>query len=151
MIEKIKIWVDEILAEEPEYFCVQLFIKPIQNVKVYLDGDQGIKIEKCTQINRKLRKLIEDNDIFNGTDYSLEVSSPGVDNPLLCLRQYKKNILRPVQVILNDETKFEGTLKVVNDSEIQIEIEEGKGNKKKIIEQIIPMENIKSTIVLIKF
>ncbi|MEI9935533.1 MAG: hypothetical protein WDM71_11945 [Ferruginibacter sp.] len=40
--------------------------------------------------------------------FSLEVSSPGIEEPLKILRQYKKNIGRKIEVLLQDETKSEG-------------------------------------------
>lgn len=40
----------------------------------------------------------------------MEVSSPGVDEPLTLVRQYKKNIGRNIEIIFNDETKTEGKL-----------------------------------------
>ena len=41
--------VDGILAPEPEYFCVSVRIKPTNNIKIFIDGDQGITIEKCVR------------------------------------------------------------------------------------------------------
>ena len=49
----------DILAEEPSYFLIDIRIKPTNNIKVYLDGDNGITIEKCVQFNRALYKKIE--------------------------------------------------------------------------------------------
>ena len=36
-----------LLADQPQYFLVDLKIKPTNNIKLFLDGDQGITIEKC--------------------------------------------------------------------------------------------------------
>jgi len=91
--------VDGILAEEPEYFRVQVKIKPTNNIKVYIDGDNGITIEKCVRFNRRLYKLIEESTIFPEGDFSLELSSPGVDEPLKMKRQYAKNIGRFIEIV----------------------------------------------------
>jgi ribosome maturation factor RimP len=101
-IEKL---IDDMLAAESEYFRISVKIKPTNNVKVFIDGDRGISIEKCVQFNRKLYKMIEISAIFPPGEFSLEVSSPGVDEPLKLLRQYSKNIGRSVEVIFNDGTK----------------------------------------------
>ena len=59
-IESIRRMIGEILEEEPAYFLVDLRIKPTNNIKVFLDGDSGITIEKCVQVNRKLYKKLEE-------------------------------------------------------------------------------------------
>ena len=43
---------------------------------------QGISIEKCVQVNRALYKKLEEAAFFPAGDFSLEVSSPGLDEPL---------------------------------------------------------------------
>jgi len=84
-------------------------------------------------------------------DFSLEVSSPGIDEPLKLLRQYKKNIGRTIEVITNDDTKKEGLLKEVADEAITIEQTEGKGKKAVVLNTTISFADIKQTKVLIKF
>src|ERR1700740_3844099 len=46
-IKQLEKFVSEMLAEEPEYFLVSLRIKPTNNIKVFIDGDNGLAIEKC--------------------------------------------------------------------------------------------------------
>src|SRR5664279_1346980 len=117
---------EEILSEEPVYFLVDLRIKPINNIKVFLDGDTGITIEKCVQVNRKLYKKLEEAAFFPEGDFSLEVSSAGLDEPLKSLRQYKKNIGRLVEVHFQDGSQKEGQLKEVNEEGIVLEETTGK-------------------------
>jgi Uncharacterized protein conserved in bacteria len=69
---------------------VQVKIKPTNNIKVFLDGDNGITIEDCIKVNRKLYAEIEELAMYPDGDFSLEVSSPGVGEPLLLQRQYVK-------------------------------------------------------------
>jgi len=107
-IESIRKMIGEILEEEPVYFLVDLRIKPINNIKVFLDGDSGITIEKCVQVNRKLYKKLEEAQMFPDGDFSLEISSAGLDEPLKSLRQYKKNIGRQVEVQFQDGSLKEG-------------------------------------------
>jgi ribosome maturation factor RimP len=142
---------EPLLAEEPNYFLVYIKVKPGHIIKVFLDGDNGLPIEKCIYFNRKLYKAIEEAAWFPEGDFALEVSSPGVDEPLLLKRQYNKNIGRKVEVELLDETKKEGTLTTVTEAAILIEWTEGKGKKATQEQMLIPFENIKSTIVQIQF
>jgi len=142
---------NSILAEEPEYFLVSIRIKPTNNIKVFIDGDNGIAIEKCVRFNRKLYKLIEETGMFPEGEFSLELSSPGVDEPLKMHRQYLKNIGREVEVLFTDDTTKQGKMLAVTEADITIEYTEGK-NKKAVTQQlVIPFNNIKSTTVQIKF
>ena len=151
LIDKVKAVIDPFLEEESIYFIVQIKIKPTNNIKVFLDGDNGLPIEKCTFFNRKLYKAIEEEAWFPEGDFSLEVSSPGVDEPLLLKRQYNKNVGRKVQVTLLDGVVKEGILLTVAEADILIEWTEGKGKKAVQQQLLIPFENIKSTIVQIQF
>lgn len=150
-IGEIKPLIEEVLAEEPDYFLVSMRIKPTNNIKVYLDGDKGLAIEKCIQFNRKLYKLIEEKGLYPDGDFSLEVSSPGVDEPLTSARQYTKNIGRIVEVIFKDDTKKTGKLMQVADADFIIEETTGKGKKAVTEQTVIPFENIKTTVVQIQF
>ena len=147
-IEKL---VNEVLSQEKEYFLVEVKIKPTNNIKVYVDGDNGISIEKCVQFNRSLYKKISVADLFPASDFSLEVSSPGVDKPLRSKRQYLKNIGRNVQVVFNDGSEKTGKLTEVTDADIIIEESVGKGKKAEVQQVVIPFSNIKTTTVQIQF
>ncbi|WP_235954299.1 LSm family protein [Limnovirga soli] len=151
LIQHIETLVNTMLADEPEYFLVQVKIKPVNNIKVFLDGDNGITIEKCVRFNRKLYKTIEELALFNEGDFSLELSSPGVSEPLKLIRQYTKNIGRFVEVLFIDGTAKEGKLMQVLEEDIMIESTEGKGKKAVTQQLVIPLISIKSITVQIKF
>src|ERR1700744_4463252 len=113
-IKVVESFIQALLESEQGYFLVDIRIKPTNNVKVFIDGNQGISIEKCVQFNRSLYKKIEESGLFPSGDFSLEVSSPGLDEPLKSFRQYRKNIGRNVEVILNEGNKKEGRLTTVS-------------------------------------
>ena len=150
-LQRIEQLTNEMLSNEPEYFLVSLKIKPTNNVKVYLDGDNGLPIEKCVHFNRQLYKMIDDAGMFPSGEFSLEVSSPGVDEPLKMQRQYTKNIGRLVEVIFTDGSKKEGKLLQSADHDIFIEETTGKGKKAVTQQIVIPFNNIKTTTVQIQF
>jgi len=143
--QAIEAMLEGVLANEPDYFLVSIKIKPTNNVKVFLDGDKGITIEKCVQFNRVLYKKIEAGNLFPSGDFSLEVSSPGVDEPIRSIRQFKKNIGRNVEVILNEGNKKEGRLTEVSEEGIVIEETKGKNKRKEIIDHRFLFNDIKST------
>lgn len=150
-IQAIEQMLNSVLAEEPEYFPVSVRIKPTNNIKVFIDGDNGITIEKCVRFNRALYKLIEESGMYPEGEFSLEVSSPGIDEPLKLHRQYTKNIGRDVEISFTDGTKKEGKLLSVAEADLIIEHTEGKGKKAVTRQLVVPFSNIQSTIVQIKF
>jgi len=150
-IQAVEHKVKALISAEPELFLVEVKIKPTNNIKVFIDGDQGISIEKLVQYNRRLYKEIEECNMFPGGDFSLEVSSPGLDEPLKLYRQYVKNIGRFVEVTEMDGSKKEGKLIHVTEEAIETEEQKGKGKKLEIVQHTIPFENIKTTKVQIKF
>ena len=150
-ITVIKSLMQEMLAADPGYFLVEIKIKPTNNVKVYIDGDQGISIEKCVQFNRALYKKLEGSSLFPNDDFSLEVSSPGLDEPLKLHRQYKKNIGRQVELVLQDGSKMEGRLLDVGEDGIIVEETKGRNKKKEVINHTFLFDNIKTTKIQVVF
>lgn len=130
-------------------FIVNLKIKPTNNIKVFLDADEGLSIAKSAGINRKLHHAIEESGMFPEGDYSLEVSSPGVDEPLTSIRQYRKNIGRKVLVTLTDDTEQTGMLTEVGEESLVIEVKVAK--KKETTPVEIPLDSIKTIVVQIIF
>ena len=148
-IQAIELKVGKLLENEPGYFLVEISFKPTNIIKVFVDADQGATIDKLVYLNRALYKQIEETMFPNG-DFSIEVSSPGLDEPLKLYRQYVKNIGRLVEVIEKDGVKRDGKLISTSENEIVIEVETGKSKKKEIVHHTISFENIKSTKVQIK-
>jgi ribosome maturation factor RimP len=140
-----------LISAEPDLFLVEVKIKPTNNIKVYIDGDQGVSIEKLVNYNRKLYKQIEEEGLYPDGDFSLEVSSPGLDEPLKMHRQYQKNIGRFAEVIDKEGQRKEGKLVSVGEQELLLEEIKGKGKKQETITHTISFEDIKSTKILIKF
>lgn len=149
--EKIEEFVKDFIAESKDLFLVDIKIAPGNKVIVLLDGDKGVTIDNCTLINRALYKFIEEKAVFGNNNFSLEISSFGVDTPLQLLRQYKKNIGRNIEVVLKDGTKKEGMLIEINEDEIKIEQKTGKGNKMAKQTTTILFNQIKHTTVLVTF
>ena len=122
----------------------------LPKVTVTLDGPNGLAIQACATISRRLARRIDEH-YGEESAYSLEVSSPGLDEPLKLLRQYKKNIGRDVEVTMNDDVKKEGKLTAVTEQSITIEYTEGKGKKSIVKKEELPFDAIKQTKIQIKF
>jgi ribosome maturation factor RimP len=150
-IKTVERLVHELLTADPGYFLVDIKIKPTNNVKIYIDGDQGISIEKCVQYNRALYKKLEETALFPNGDFSLEVSSPGLDEPLKLHRQYKKNIGRQVELVLQDGSRIEGRLLEVSEDGIIVEETRGRNKKKEVVNHAFLFDNIKTTKIQVVF
>jgi ribosome maturation factor RimP len=150
-IQALELRVNNLIKSEPDVFLIEVRIKPTNNIKVFIDGDQGISIEKLVQYNRRLYRQLEEENFYPNGDFSLEVSSPGLDEPLKLNRQYLKNIGRFVEVADKEDVKIEGKLISATESELVLEEIKGKGKKMEIIQHRIPFDHIKTTKIQIKF
>ncbi|MCH5690170.1 hypothetical protein LWM68_41640 [Niabella sp. W65] len=90
VIQRVENEIQDILAANPEHFLVEVKIKPTNNIKVFIDGDHGVGIDDLVKYNRALYKELEEAAIFPEGDFSLEVSSAGLGEPLKMHRQYIK-------------------------------------------------------------
>ncbi|MFN7279521.1 MAG: ribosome maturation factor [bacterium] len=150
-IQAVEALVSSLLTEDQDYFLVEVSIKPVNNIKVYLDADSGVIIEKCVSLNRKLYRAIVESELLPDGEFSLEVSSPGVDEPLRSIRQYRKNIGRHVEVVQTEGPVLTGKLTDATEDAITLEVEDGKGKKKTIATHVVLYTNIKTTVVQIVF
>lgn len=150
-VQAIEGYVTAVLKDSPTHFLVEVRIKPTNNIKVFIDGDEGVPLSDLVKYNRRLYKVFEETGLYPEGDFSLELSSPGLDEPLKLHRQYKKNIGRFVELLMNDAVKKEGKLVEVTDQSILIEKETGKAKKKEVVKEEIFFNDIKSTKIQIKF
>jgi ribosome maturation factor RimP len=148
-IETVQKLLQPLLVDD--IFLVDIKVKPTNNIKIYLDADSGLGIERCIKINRALYKVMEEMGLYPDGDFSLEVSSPGIDEPLKNHRQFLKNVGREVEIKMNDDSVKSGKLRAATEEEITLEYTEGK-NKKAVTHTVsLPLSEIKQTVVQVKF
>jgi ribosome maturation factor RimP len=150
-IQAITRMADAIICLLPDAFLVEARMKPGNKIQVFVDADPGISLGNCTQINRKLYAQIEEAALFQPGDFELEVSSPGLDEPLKLPRQYQKNMGRPVEVVMKDGSKICGKLTAADETTLQVEETKGKGKKQETILHSLITEQIKTTKIQIVF
>jgi ribosome maturation factor RimP len=143
---------EKISAEgRTDLFLVDVKMHSNGKLIVLVDGDKGIGIADCAQISRYVGFHLEEENVVD-TAYNLEVSSPGIDAPLVLPRQYLKNIGRQLAIKMADNSKKEGKLTgMTEDAVIIEEINKPKGKKAEAIESVIPLTQITETKVLISF
>jgi len=151
--QKLENIVSTILGEG-EFFLVDLNLAGTgkQKVTVLIDGDNGLPIEKCAEVSRRLGAIVEEENLID-VEYTLEVSSPGVDFPISGERQYKKNIGRTLSIVLKDDAVRSGKLKEVRAGSIVIEEQLAKKADKNMAvqESEIAFEQIKKTNIVVSF
>ena len=121
---------------------------------IFVDSDSGMTFRKCQRISRFVEAYLDEEQPL-GEQYTLNVSSPGVDRPLKFHRQYVKNVGRSLDVTTTEGDQFSGELKSVTEDSIVLEgkvrIQEGKRKKTVVQETEVPLANIKKAIVKISF
>lgn len=143
--------VKEKIADRPELFLVDVKFLPNKRLIIQVDGDQGISIQDCVAISRHVGFHLEEENVIESA-YHLEVTSPGLGEPLLLNRQYVKNIGRDISIKSKDGSTHEGKLLAVNEADITVEekIKE-KGKKVQLVENTFELDQIIETKVLISF
>ncbi len=109
--QDIRQWVESHLAEDGG-FLVDVHVSDGADIRVLVDAPEGMPISRCVAISR----MIEDELDRDQYDFSLQVSTPGLDQPLKIRPQYDKNVGREVAVQQHDGHKVEGTLTAVTDA-----------------------------------
>jgi len=98
-------------------FLIEVVIKPLNHIMVFIDGDHGVTIDDCRNLSRNLeQKLDRDRE-----DFDLMVSSSGADRPLRIPRQYRRYLGKNLEVIDINGTKIEGLLLRTDSNGITIE------------------------------
>ena len=120
--------------EDTDIFVVDISISVANAIRVVLDSDTNLSIDECIAVSRQ----VEHNLDREAEDFSLEVTSFGLSEPLQIHRQYVKNIGRNLKIKLLDDSQIKGKLKKVTDAFIHIE----KALTKKEIKEGVDAMNV---------
>jgi ribosome maturation factor RimP len=131
--QQIEHWLEPLLAEKNLYLT-DIKLAGKSKVEIYVDGDEGIKIEQCVEISRFLEGLLDGSGIVS-EDYTLDVSSPGMSNPLKVPRQYSKRIGRILEILKTDGTEIEAQLIAADEQKIVVKpvAKEDPKSKKRVL------------------
>jgi ribosome maturation factor RimP len=141
------------LEENPSLFLIELIITDDHRISVILDGDHGVKVEDCMAMSRAIEHNLDREEF----DFSLEVASAGISEPLVLPRQFKKNIGRKLKVRTNEGETIEGELVLVSEEEVNLKWKTrepkpiGKGKVTVQKEAILPYKDIAEAKVMITF
>lgn len=150
---KIEELLNTFLEEREDLYLIDLKISATDAITVILDGDEGVSLQDCLDASR----AIEFNMDREEHDFSLQVMSAGLSEPLVSQRQFRKNLGRELEILLMDSTKIEGELAKVEEDKITLILkyrkpkEIGKGKVDVVEEKEIPYTEIKKALVAVKF
>lgn len=149
--KRVKELVEEKISDRPELFLVEVKMLPNNKLIIHVDGDEGITIQDCAAISRHVGFHLEEENTIEKA-YNLEVSSPGIGEPLKLRRQYDKNIGRELGLKLEGGAQKEGKLLSITETGILIEEKvKEKGKKVQLVETTVDFNHITETKVLISF
>jgi ribosome maturation factor RimP len=134
---------------DTDLFLIESRFLPNSKIELFLDADSAVTIQQCTKIARHIIKNIDEKygEDFN---YELEVSSAGLEHPLMNHRQYVKNIGRKIELTLTDGTEYDAKLVAVNELDFQIEYTLAKAKHKKE-QKAIPFTAVKTAFIGVTF
>ncbi|MEP1743027.1 MAG: ribosome maturation factor RimP [Kangiellaceae bacterium] len=107
-----------------EFLGVEFVGQGVHSVlRIYIDHEDGITVDDCTKVSHQASGILEVEDPIN-TQYTLEVSSPGMDRPLFTLAHFEKVVGQEISMRchlgVNGRRKFKGVLSQVDENQLVI-------------------------------
>lgn len=112
----------EAYLEGTSGFIVDVRVGESNAISILLDDDESTSISQCMALSRHLEEALD----REAEDFALDVSSPGLDQPLQMPRQYVKNIGREVQLKIHDAGKVVGVLVATTETSVTLGTREKK-------------------------
>jgi len=107
------------VAEQNNLFLIDMIVRGSESsrvIEVFIDGEINITADECALVSREISKQIDEKELLKS--YRLDVSSPGVERPLIYLKQYQKHLNRLFEIEFNVSdlpTTFKGKLISIED------------------------------------
>ncbi|MGD0565900.1 MAG: ribosome maturation factor RimP [Candidatus Goldiibacteriota bacterium] len=121
--ERIEALIEPVIKAN-SFELVDLEIAGPNYLRIRVDRPQGLNLDDCAAISRKIEESLDASDII-GDKYFLEVSSPGINRPLKKKEHFTAFAGRRIKIVtrekLNGTHSFGGILKGMNGDSVQIE------------------------------
>jgi len=115
-------------------------------LRVYIDHPNGILIDDCEKVSRQISGVLDVEDPISG-EYTLEVSSPGMDRPLFTLEQFAAHVGAQVKIRLRSpyegRRNFQGVLRGVEEQDVVVQVDNH--------EYLLPIESIDKANIIPSF
>ena len=95
-------------------------------LRLYIDvADRPVTLEDCEQVSREVSALLDVNDPIQA-NYTLEVSSPGIDRPLFTAEQFARYLGETAKVQLSSpqdgRRRAQGVIRSVENQRITLDV-----------------------------
>lgn len=140
LAEAVRQRVEEIL-EGTGYYVIEVSVRGwpgSRSVEIYIDGEEGFTLEKSADVSREIRFVLDADEVFED-GYTLHVSSPGADRPLVDPRQFTKHVGRTLQVTFTDDDtaqEIRGELVAVDREGITL-VDPGTGERTELPHEVV--------------
>ncbi|EMV9185947.1 ribosome maturation factor RimP [Pseudomonas sp. NY15437] len=115
-------------------------------LRVYIDRPEGILIDDCEVVSRQVSGILDVEDPISG-EYTLEVSSPGMDRPLFTLEQFARYVGEQVKIKLRTpferRRNFQGILRGVEEQDVVVLVDDH--------EYLLPVDSIDKANIIPRF
>ncbi|EMV7335040.1 ribosome maturation factor RimP [Pseudomonas aeruginosa] len=115
-------------------------------LRVYIDRPEGILIDDCEAVSRQVSGILDVEDPISG-EYTLEVSSPGMDRPLFTLEQFAKHAGEQVKIRLRSpyegRRNYQGILRGVEAQDVVVLVDDH--------EYLLPIDSIDKANIIPRF
>lgn len=133
--------------EGTDLFVVGCTCSAGNDIELLVDSDTSVSIDACVALSRSIEAEFDRDE----EDFSLTVASAGIGSELRCLRQYRKTVGRPVEVLLASGVKLLAKLDAADETGVTLSYEEKQaveGRKRKQLVAVVrtySYDEIKST------
>ena len=115
-------------------------------LRVYIDHPDGVSVEACAAVSRQASAVLDVEDPISG-DYTLEVSSPGMDRPLFTLEHYAAYVGEQAKIRLRTpyegRRNFQGVIRGVEGEDVVLQVEDH--------EYLLPIDSIDKSHIVPRF
>jgi ribosome maturation factor RimP len=126
-------------------------VGPTSVLRVYVDRSAGVTVDQCAHLSRKISDLLDMDDLIPGR-YRLEVSSPGLDRPLVSGADFKRKIGKKVKVFLKEsvdgKTELVGEIKNLKGENVVLQLGSIEPKQNQGEEKIIPLKMVAKARIL---
>ncbi|WP_372439472.1 ribosome maturation factor RimP [Pseudomonas aeruginosa] len=147
-LEQLQAWLAPVV-EALGYECwgVEFISQGRHSVlRVYIDRPEGILIDDCEAVSRQVSGILDVEDPISG-EYTLEVSSPGMDRPLFTLEQFAKHAGEQVKIRLRSpyegRRNYQGILRGVEEQDVVVLVDDH--------EYLLPIDSIDKANIIPRF
>lgn len=115
-------------------------------LRIFIDKEEGVLVEDCEIVSRQVSSVLDVEDPI-AVEYTLEVSSPGMDRPLFTLEQFAKHAGEQVKIKLRipfeGRRNFQGLLRGVEEQDVVVQVDDH--------EFLLPIDSIDKANIIPSF